>query len=75
MHTVEAIYAQGVFRPVEPVALAENQRVRLQVDAVPTATLPGWLEELRAERERLAAKYGQFPDSSEIIAQDRRRDG
>jgi predicted DNA-binding antitoxin AbrB/MazE fold protein len=31
METIEAIYEHGVFRPVEPVQLAENSRVHLQI--------------------------------------------
>jgi predicted DNA-binding antitoxin AbrB/MazE fold protein len=31
MGTIEAIYEHGVFRPVEPVELAENSRVHLQI--------------------------------------------
>lgn len=30
-HTVEAIYEQGVLRPLTPVALAESQRVKLVI--------------------------------------------
>jgi len=29
LRTVEAVYEQGVLRPLTPVALAESQRVRL----------------------------------------------
>ncbi|MGH9785012.1 MAG: antitoxin family protein [Terriglobia bacterium] len=29
IHTVEAIYEQGVLRPLTPIALAESQRVKL----------------------------------------------
>jgi predicted DNA-binding antitoxin AbrB/MazE fold protein len=31
-HIVEAIYDHGVFRPVQPLALAEGARVRLHVE-------------------------------------------
>jgi predicted DNA-binding antitoxin AbrB/MazE fold protein len=31
MQTIEAIFEQGVFRPVVPVELAENSRVHLQI--------------------------------------------
>lgn len=31
METIEAIYEHGIFRPVEPVQLAENSRVHLQI--------------------------------------------
>lgn len=35
MFRVQAIYQGGVFRPLEPVALCENQRVVLSVEAIP----------------------------------------
>ena len=31
MGTIEAIFEDGVFRPVQPVALPENSRVQLQI--------------------------------------------
>ncbi len=33
--TVEAVFQGGVFKPTRPVDLPENQRVTLNVDAVP----------------------------------------
>ncbi len=35
MHSVEAIYSGGVFRPLTEVNMAENQRVRLTIDSSP----------------------------------------
>jgi predicted DNA-binding antitoxin AbrB/MazE fold protein len=32
IHDIHAIYDQGVFRPVEPLALPEGARVRLRVE-------------------------------------------
>ena len=37
MTQVEAIYQNGVFRPLQKVGLPENQRVRLSVEPVATA--------------------------------------
>ena len=31
MESIEAIYEQGVFRPVTPIVLPENSRVQLQI--------------------------------------------
>ena len=73
MTTVEAVYSDGVFKPVEPVSLAENERVRLQVEVVSTEA-EAWFDQMRQSRERLAAKYGTFPDSTVGIREDRRRD-
>jgi predicted DNA-binding antitoxin AbrB/MazE fold protein len=33
--TVDAIYEQGVLRPVQPLALAERERVRVTVESEP----------------------------------------
>jgi predicted DNA-binding antitoxin AbrB/MazE fold protein len=74
MTTVEAIYEGGVFKPVGPVALPDKQRVHLEVRPVDGDAL-AWFAEMRAARERLAAKYGVFPDTTPDIAADRRRDG
>lgn len=35
MTHVDAIYQDGVFRPLEPVAFCENQRVALSVEPIP----------------------------------------
>ena len=43
--------------------------------ALAVAADPEWLAELRRERERVAAAYGPFPDTTTLIAEDRRRDG
>lgn len=74
MTTIKAIYEGGVFRPVGPVALPEKQQVRLTVHPVDADAL-AWFAEMREARERLATKYGPFPDSTPDIAADRRRDG
>jgi predicted DNA-binding antitoxin AbrB/MazE fold protein len=70
MKTLEAIYAGGVFRPVDPVSLPENQRVRLTVEPVPTAN---WLDAVREFQRQVVANHGVLPDSTPDIAADRRR--
>jgi predicted DNA-binding antitoxin AbrB/MazE fold protein len=74
MTTVEAVFQNGVFKPVRPVDLPENQRVQLDVRPVPNEEVRAWLDQLRQTRERLQAKYGLFPDSTPDIAEDRMRD-
>jgi predicted DNA-binding antitoxin AbrB/MazE fold protein len=32
MHTIDAIYDHGVFRPIQPLALPEGTRVQLRVE-------------------------------------------
>ena len=73
MTTVEAIYQNGVFRPLGEVKLPENQRVKLEVEPVRSDAI-AWFEEMRRARDELAAKYGLFPDTTAMIAEDRRRD-
>ncbi len=58
---LEAIYEHGVLRPLEPLALAEHQRVRLTLDEKPTswlATEP--LVERRDEMQWLAQESAPY---------------
>ncbi|MEN6451449.1 MAG: antitoxin family protein [Thermoguttaceae bacterium] len=76
MTHIDAIYEHGVFRPLAPVDLAENQRVALSVEAVERPRREdalAWLEETDRLRNELAAKYGIMPDSTLDIAEDRKR--
>jgi predicted DNA-binding antitoxin AbrB/MazE fold protein len=73
MTQVEAVYQNGVFRPLHAIELPENQRVRLSIEAVPTADVRTWLADVQTMRGRLSALYGTFPDSATDIAEDRRR--
>jgi len=74
MTTIEAIYENGVFRPLGEVGLPENQRVKLDVQPINSDAV-AWFAEMRRAREEIAAKYGPFPDTTAMIAEDRRRDG
>jgi predicted DNA-binding antitoxin AbrB/MazE fold protein len=74
MTTVEAIYEDGVFKPIAPVALPDKQRVRLSVRPLPAADVQTWLDEAKRLRDELQAKYGIFEDSTPLIAEDRMRD-
>ena len=43
--SVEAVYENGVLRPLEPVNLAENAKVTLTIaNATPTASEEEWLD-------------------------------
>jgi predicted DNA-binding antitoxin AbrB/MazE fold protein len=72
--TVEAVYQGGVFKPVGPVDLPENQRVRLSVEAAPATDFQAWLDRVRPVQQQIVARFGVLPDSTPIIAEDRRRD-
>jgi predicted DNA-binding antitoxin AbrB/MazE fold protein len=73
MYRTEAIYQNGVFKPLLPVALDENQRVSLEIEPVEARDAAAWLEETDRLRNRLAAEHGIFPDSALDIAADRAR--
>ena len=73
MTQVEAVYQRGVFKPLQKVDLAENQRVRLSVEPVEVSDVRAWLAETQKLRQQIIAQRGYFPDSSLDIAEDRRR--
>jgi predicted DNA-binding antitoxin AbrB/MazE fold protein len=73
--TVEAVYQGGVFKPLRPVDLPENQRVRLNVDSMPATDFQAWLDRIRPVQQRIIAQFGILPDSAPIIAENRGRDG
>ena len=72
---IEAIYSDGVFEPITTVELPENQRVRIVVEHVEKLNVAEWLKAVNEFHRELESKYGLFPDSTEIIRTDRRRDG
>ena len=73
MTTVEAIYADGVFKPLSRVTLQENQRVRLTVEPAEPLDSSAWLDAVREFQRQVAANHGVLPDSTPDIAADRRR--
>jgi predicted DNA-binding antitoxin AbrB/MazE fold protein len=73
MTQIEAIYQGGVFRPLVDVYLEENQRVRLNIEAIGERDLRQWLDGVRQLHQRIVAERGHFPDSALDIAEDRRR--
>ena len=73
MTRVDAIYQNGVFRPLEDVGLVENQRVRLSVEPLEAGDVQAWLARVQQRQQRMIAERGYFPDSTPDIAGDRRR--
>ena len=73
MTRVDAIYQDGVFRPLEPVCFVENQRVALSVEPVRRKDALAWIEDVSRFREQVAARCGVLPDSALDIAADRAR--
>ena len=73
MTHVDAIYQNGVFRPLQDVGLPDNQRVRLSIQPLDAADMRAWLARVQQRRQRIIAERGTFPDSAPDIAEDRRR--
>ena len=73
MTRVDAIYQNGVFKPLADVGLAENQRVRLSVEPLEAGDVRAWLARVQQRQQRMIAERGYFPDSTPDIAEDRRR--
>ena len=73
MNQIEAIYQGGVFKPLDAVRLPENQRVRLSVQPVQANDALAWLHEVQQFQKHIIAARGVFPDSTNDIAEDRRR--
>lgn len=73
MSRIDAVYEDGVFKPLEQVALPPHQRVRLTVETVPGAEAMAWLEEVRQVQQPIVAARGFLPDSTPGIAEDRQR--
>jgi predicted DNA-binding antitoxin AbrB/MazE fold protein len=74
MSHVDAIYQNGVFKPLGEVGLRENERVRLSIEAMGRQDILGWLARVQEHRAQIIAKKGYFPDSALDIAEDRLRD-
>lgn len=73
MTHVEAIYHNGVFKPLQDVELPENQWVRLSFEPTGAGDARAWLARVQQRQKRIIAERGCFPDSSLDIADDRRR--
>jgi len=73
MHTIDAIFADGVFKPIGPIAIADNQRVRLTIEKAESVDAVAWMAELQEFQAQIIASHGILPDSTLDIAADRRR--
>ena len=72
MNIIQAIYQNGVFRPLGPLSISENQIVELSIQPA-RKDIPDWILYLRGVREGIAAGKPLFPDSALEIAKDRQR--
>lgn len=60
---LEAVYEQGMLRPLEPLVLSEQQRVRFTIEERPAQSgreSPGPVNERRQELEWLARESGPY---------------
>jgi predicted DNA-binding antitoxin AbrB/MazE fold protein len=73
MTQVDAIYQNGVFKPLQDVDLPDNHRVRLNIQPLEAADVRAWLAKVQERQQRIIAERGYFPDSARDIAEDRRR--
>jgi predicted DNA-binding antitoxin AbrB/MazE fold protein len=73
MSQIEAVYRHGVFEPLEPVNLPEEQRVRLSVEPAGGKTPEEWLQRVTRRRDAIFQRQGYLPDSTIDIAEDRAR--
>ena len=73
MSQIEAVYQDGVFKPMGEVALPQNQRVRLTVESLSGTEVLEWLAETRKVQQSIFRGLGFLPDSTAGIAEDRRR--
>ncbi len=73
MNQIEAIYRHGVFEPLAPVDLPEDQRVTLQIERAAKETPQEWLERVSKRQAEIFQREGFLSDSTLEIAEDRRR--
>ncbi len=73
MTEVEAIFQNGVFKPLGELSFPENQRVRLSIQPLEARDAQAWLARVQERQRRIIAERGYFPDSTPDIAEDRRR--
>ena len=73
MIQIAAVYQNGVFRPLVPVDLPENQQVQLDVKLVETVDMLEWFEMVRERKQQYIEKHGYLPDSTPDIREDRMR--
>lgn len=74
-HTVDAIFENGIVRPLTPVPLRHRQRVRVTVVEFPEVDSGAdWLDVARRNLAEMRQQIGTQPDSTPLIREDRERD-
>lgn len=73
MNQIEAVFRHGVFEPLVPVDLPEEQRVTLKVEPAPKETPEQWMERVSKRQAEIFKREGFLSDSTVEIAEDRKR--
>ncbi len=73
MSQIEAVYRHGVFEPLEPVNLQEEQRVRLSIEPTEKEKWEEWLKRVEKRQKEIYERQGYLPDGAPGIAEDRMR--
>jgi predicted DNA-binding antitoxin AbrB/MazE fold protein len=70
---IEAVYENGVFKPLQPVDLAEGQRVHVTLAGQPPPAMSP--EEIQQKMKETHETFGQIPDAEwEEISQSWKRE-
>jgi predicted DNA-binding antitoxin AbrB/MazE fold protein len=78
---VEAVFENGLLRPLTPLPFANQQRVWIRVEPQPQSQAERlrefneWLKGVEEHQAAYLANHPPLPDSTPDIAADRRRDG
>ena len=70
----EAIFEDGVLRPLERLPFADRQHVWIRVEPLETRDVADWLRNVSRHQVSVLARVGTLPDSTLSIAEDRCRD-
>jgi predicted DNA-binding antitoxin AbrB/MazE fold protein len=70
---VDAVYENGVLRPLEPLALQENQRVRVAISSISGDSLASLVDQgfLEQARQEVAAAAGDYTPAQRCIVNTR----
>jgi predicted DNA-binding antitoxin AbrB/MazE fold protein len=63
---IEAVYQNGILRPLESLSLAENQQVRVLVEEIPIDPCASMIDVDFLAKATAAASHGSVPTLAEI---------
>jgi hypothetical protein len=73
MSRIDAINRGGVFEPLGPVNLSEEQRVQLSFEPANWESPQAWLNRVKPMQAVIVQRQGFLPESAPDIAADRKR--